>query len=137
MSTLFAFIEAHLGLVCWALVGLVLLVLYLRGQARDFWPFLRETLSERDPSTGTLTASTKRMTLLLSLWASLWAFAKLTLAVCRWIDKGNDPTAIYITVALAVLGLAGGTYLGGKWLSGKLPPGIGPDPDPSNPIAKN
>lgn len=119
MSSLFAFLEAHLGLVCWSLVGLVLLVLYARGQAREFWPFLRETLSERDPITGVLTASTKRLTLLLSLWASLWAFAKLTMAVCRWIDKGNDPTAIYLFVAGGVLFLAGATYLGGKWLAGR------------------
>jgi len=127
MSSPFVFIEAHLGLVCWSLVGLVLLVLYLRGQAQGFWPFLRDTLSEWDLTAQRMIPSTKRMTLLLALWASLWAFTKLTLAVCRWIDKGNDPTAIYITVALAVLGLAGGTYLGGKWLAGKLPPGLGPD----------
>lgn len=127
MNGLFAFLEAHLGLVCWALVGLVLLVLYLRGQAQGFWPFLAQTLSEWDPAAQRWNPSTKRMTLLLALWSSLWAFMKLTLAVCRWIDKGNDPTTIYITFALAVLGLAGGTYLGGKWLAGKLPAGLGPD----------
>lgn len=129
-------LDAHTGLFVWAIVGLVLLVLYLRGQARGFWPFLRETLSERDPKTGDLTASTKRMTLLASLWVVLWGYAKLTLAVCRWIDKGNDPTAIYITVALGVLGLAGGTYLGGKWLAGKLPPGLLPDTPPTEPETK-
>ncbi len=128
MSNFFAFLEAHQGLVCWALVGLVLLVLYLRGQAQGFWPFLAQTLSEWDPATQRWNPSTKRMTLMLALWSSLWAFTKLTLAVCRWIDKDNDPTAIYLTVALAVLGLAGGTYLGGKWLAGKLPPGFGPSP---------
>jgi hypothetical protein len=122
------FIDNHTGMVVWAIVGLALLALYLRGQGQGFWPFLRETLSERDPSTGMLTASTKRMTLLASLWVVLWGYAKLTLAVCRWVDRGGDPTAIYITLALGVLGLAGGTYLGGQWLKGKLPPGLLPGP---------
>lgn len=130
--TILSYLDHHTGLVIWAIVGLVLLALYLRGQAQGFWPFLRETLSERDPKTGQLTASTKRMTLLASLWVVLWGYAKLTLAVCRWVDKGNDPTAIYITLALGVLGLAGGTYLGGQWLKGKLPAGLLPDAPPAD-----
>ena len=128
-------LESHAGIVVWALVGLVLLVLYLRGQARGFWPFVRETLSERDPATGRLTASTKRMTLLASLWVVLWGYMKLTLAVCRWVDKGGDPTTIYLVVAVGVLSLAGATYLGGQYLAGKIPAGL-PTPDPSNPDAK-
>lgn len=130
-----ASLESHTGLMVWALVGLVLLVLYLRGQGQGFWPFLRETLSERDPATGALTASTKRMTLLASLWGVLWGYAKLTLAVCRWVDKGGDPTTIYLVVAVGVLSLAGATYLGGKYLARKLPAGLLP-PDPSDPETK-
>lgn len=124
------FIDNHTGLIAWFIVGLILLVLYLRGETAGLFPFLRETLSERDLKTGQPIASTKRMTLLASTWVLLWGYMKLTLAVCRWIDKGGDPTTIYGMVSLGVMGLAGITYLGGKWLSKSLPPGLIPDSEP-------
>jgi hypothetical protein len=126
------YIDSHVGVLTGAAACTILLVLYARGQGREVWPFLRETLSERDPKTGLLTASSKRMTLLASLWMVLWGYAKLTLAVCRWVDKGQDPTSIYMTVTIGVLSLAGCTYIGGQLVKQKSSTEVSPEPNPTN-----
>ena len=123
-----AFIDSHTGLIAWGLTAIVVLILYLRHETAGLFPFLRETLSERG-NDGQLTSSTKRMSLLASVAMLLWGYAKLTLAVCRWVDRGGDPTGLYMATLAMVGGLSGTTYLIGKWIAGKV--GASSDPNSS------
>lgn len=125
-----SFLDAHAGLFTWAIFGLVLLALYRKAEAKGFFTFLYETFSEFDPRMNRLVPSTKRMTLISSTWVLLWGYAKLTLAVCRWIDQGNNPTTIYIALALGVMCLAGLSYIVTKVLGSRFGlPSVTPGPD--------
>lgn len=114
------FIDNHTGLIVGIIVLVVALALYLRGEAKGFFAFWYETLSEFDQRANRLIPSTKRMALIATIYVLDWAFVKLTLAVCRWIDKGNDPTGIYIFVLVTLAGVGTGTYVAGKWIAGKF-----------------
>ncbi|MBS1771158.1 MAG: hypothetical protein JSS77_16025 [Acidobacteria bacterium] len=128
--TILNFIDNHTGLIVGTIFLIVTVLLYLHGEAKGMFAFFYDTLSEFDPRANRLVPSTKRMALISTVYALDWAFVKLTLAVCRWIDKGNDPTYLYIFVLVTLAGVGTGTYVAGKWIAGKF----GGSSDPAAPL---
>ena len=105
-------IENHFGAITGVLLLLFFAVMYVRGEMPAFFTFLRLTLT--DEKTGQ--PSTKSMGYLAGLGALCWSFAKLTLATCRWIDKGGDPSMLFLGELTVIAGLVGIVYYGAKKL---------------------
>ena len=124
----FLFAVAHnFGAIVAVLFALYLTVAYTRGELQSFFGFLKEMLT--DPETGK--ASSKKVGYFAGTLTMCVGFAKITLAVCRWIEKGNDPTMIYTLVLGAVVGLTGGVLIGAQALQNNLKAKLNAPPDTS------
>lgn len=109
-----AFVDSHLGLLVFSLMGLAALILYARGEAAGLFPFVAGLFSTVSPD-GKSTPSVKNVVYFMGGATLCWSGVKVTLAVCRAIDAGKlDPFGTYFVIMGAVAALAGGGYLIGK-----------------------
>lgn len=100
-------IDSHVGLIVGALLVVALMVMYARGEMNGLFPWLGQAASTNG------VPSSKNLGFLVAVATLCWGFVKVTLAVCRWVDKGNDPTYISIIYLGVVAALAGITKIFG------------------------
>lgn len=111
------FIDSHLGLLVFTLLGAASLGLYLRGDAAGLFPFIAGALSTK-AADGTSTPSVKNIGYFMGSSTVCWSCVKVTLAVCSAIYAGKlDPFGAFFVCIGTVATLTGAGYLVGKKIS--------------------
>lgn len=103
LADLFQFADGHAGVLLGGFIVIALIVMYVRDEMDGFFPWLGRAASEKGEP------SAKNLVYILAGVFLCWGYSKIVLAVCRWIDKGNDPTFIVLTMAGILAALVGVT----------------------------
>lgn len=101
----------HTGIFAGSIALIFIAVLYHRKELDGLFPWLGAAASSRNTPGGPLEPSAKNLGYLFAIAILCWGFAKITLAVCRWIDRGNDPTYIHLIYLGVIAALVGVTKI--------------------------
>ena len=124
-----AIFDQHFGALVAIVLGIYLIIAYTRGELGGLFSFAKEMLSGADGR-----ASTKSVGYFAGIMTLCWSFVKVTLATCRRIDAGMDPSMVFVAELAVIATLVGAGYLFGKYLTAKStstpPPPDAQEPQP-------